>query len=201
MAELTVAHVEQMFAHITADRPGVGDSRVTAATVQRVRATLRRALNVAVRDQLLLVNPARLVVLSRPVRHRPQPWTPVRVAAWPHDGWNPVVAVWNVHQLATFLTVVCTDGLFALWWLAALRGLRRGEICALRWVDLDLCGGILTVHQQVCQIDGRVHIGPVKTRPGNARSLSTRPRSLCCANISAASTRSSRAWGDQEEGW
>jgi integrase len=165
LAELTVAQVEQMFAHITADRH-VGGSRVTAATAQRIKATLRRALNVAVRDQLLLVNPARLVVLPRPVRHRPQPWTPARVAAWRHDGWHPVVAVWDVHQLATFLAVVCTDGLFALWWLAALRGLRRGEICALRWVDLDLCGGTLTVHQQMCQIDGRVHIGPVKTPAG-----------------------------------
>ncbi|BCB79603.1 hypothetical protein GCM10022251_41530 [Phytohabitans flavus] len=165
LAELTVAQVEQMFACIMADSPG-GGGRVTAATVQRIRATLRRALNVAVRDQLLLVNPARLVVLPRPVRHRPQPWTAARVAAWRQDGWRPVVAVWDVRQLAVFLAVVSGDGLFALWWLAALRGLRRGEICGLRWVDLDLEGGTLTVHQQVCQINGRVHIGPVKTPAG-----------------------------------
>ncbi|BCB84762.1 hypothetical protein Psuf_020750 [Phytohabitans suffuscus] len=74
---------------------------------------------------------------------------------------------------------IARDGLFALWWLAALRGLRRGEICGLRWVDLDLEGGALTAHQQVCQINGRVHIGPVKTPAGNAPSPLTRQRSPC----------------------
>jgi Phage integrase, N-terminal SAM-like domain len=144
LARLTVGHLEAMFADIAAHSTRDGQP-VTAATLQRIRATLRRALNVAVREQLLEVNPARLVLLPRPVRHPPLPWSPARVAAWRRSGEHPKVAVWTPLQLARFLATVREDWLFALWWLAALRGPRRGEICALRWVDVDLHAGTLTV--------------------------------------------------------
>jgi hypothetical protein len=42
------------------------------------------------------------------------------------------VAVWTAKQLATFLSFVALDRLYALWWLVALRGLRRGEVAWLR---------------------------------------------------------------------
>lgn len=80
LAELTVGHVEVMFTAIAAHRTRDGRP-VTAATLQRIRATLRRALNVAIREQLLHDNVARLVVLPRPAHHRPQPWTSARIAA------------------------------------------------------------------------------------------------------------------------
>ena len=35
-----------------------------------------------------------------------------------------------------------------MWWLIALRGLRRGEAAGLRWCDLDLNAGTLTIAQQ-----------------------------------------------------
>jgi integrase len=165
LAGLTVGHLEAMFAAIAAHSTR-GGRPVTGATLQRIRATLRRALNAAVREQLLAVNPARLVVLPRPVRHRPQPWTPARVAAWRGTGERPTVAVWTPVQLARFLAFVRQDWLFALWWLAALRGLRRGEICALRWADVDLHTGTLTVSRQVTRAAGRLHLGPPKTPAG-----------------------------------
>ncbi len=165
LAGLTVGHLQAMFAAIAAHRTREGQ-QITVATLQRIRATLRRALNMAVREQLLAVNPARLVVLPRPVRHRPQPWTPARAAAWRRSGERPAVAVWTPIQLARFLTTVRGDWLFALWWLAALRGLRRGEICALHWADVDLHTGTLTVSRQVTRAAGRLHLGPPKTPAG-----------------------------------
>jgi hypothetical protein len=59
-------------------------------------------------------------------------WTPKRVAEWLATGQRPAVAVWTVAHLAEFLTSVLADRLFALWWLVALRGLRRGEAAGLR---------------------------------------------------------------------
>jgi integrase len=60
------------------------------------------------------------------------------VAAWRRTGQRHSVAVWTTRQLATFLDHVAEDRLFAMWWLIALRGLRRGEAAGLRWVDVDL---------------------------------------------------------------
>jgi integrase len=36
----------------------------------------------------------------------------------------------------------------AMWWLIALRGLRRGEAAGLRWVDVDLDGAVVVICQQ-----------------------------------------------------
>jgi integrase len=162
---LTVGQIQAMFTDIAGHQNRHGRP-VSVTTLHRLRATLRRALNIAVREQLLGSNPTRQVVLPRPPRPRPQAWTDARIAAWRDHSERPAVAVWTPAQLATFLAAVRGDALFALWWLVALRGLRRGEVCGLRWVDVDLTGKTLTVCRQVTWAGGRIHIGPVKTPSG-----------------------------------
>jgi integrase len=39
----------------------------------------------------------------------------------------------------------CFQGTPGSWWLIALRGLRRGEACGLRWTDIDLDHGVLFI--------------------------------------------------------
>lgn len=97
-----------------------------------MRATLRSALNAAIRDGLLRDNPARHVELPTPRRPQPQVWTNHQVEAWQRGGPRPPVAVWTAAQVATFLEFIAEDRLFAMWWLIALRGLRRGEAAGLR---------------------------------------------------------------------
>lgn len=127
---------------------------LTAATLQRVRATLRRALNIAVRDGLLAANPALAVRLESSGRVRPMLWSPTRVAAWRQSGWRTPVAVWALSTTATFLIRMRDDPLHALWWTAALTGLRRGELLGLRWTDLDLDSATLTVSRQRVEVSG-----------------------------------------------
>ncbi len=57
------------------------------------------------------------------------------------------------HQLALFLSAVHGEHLQAAWHLAALTGMRRGEIAALRWDDID-CD-----HQRLYITQTRAHIG------------------------------------------
>jgi len=47
--------------------------------------------------------------------------------------------------------------------VAATTGIRRGELCALRWSDIDLERGLLTVGRSVTVINGRWSEGPTKT--------------------------------------
>lgn len=60
----------------------------------------------------------------------------------------------------------CDDPLFPLWWLVALRGLRRGEVVALRDEDFDDHLRELRVRRQLLLVDGRVHVGPPKSAAG-----------------------------------
>ena len=53
-----------------------------------------------------------------------------------------------------------------LYRLLVLTGLRRGEAVGLRWSDLDLAGGTLTVHRQVVSVAGELIIGPPKSEAG-----------------------------------
>ena len=135
----------------------------TPGTLHRIRATLRAALNAAVREGLRSDNPARHAELPGPRRPHAEVWTNRQITAWRELGQRPTVAVWTAQQLSTFLNQVADDRLYPMWWLIALRGLRRGEAAGLRWCDLDLDAGTLTIAQQRIAYGRTVHVGPPKT--------------------------------------
>lgn len=56
--------------------------------------------------------------------------------------------------------------MFALWWLAALRGLRCGELCGLHWAAVDLDRGLLIVERQRTTAGYQVVEGEPKTAAG-----------------------------------
>ncbi len=47
--------------------------------------------------------------------------------------------------------------------LAALTGARRGELCALRWSDVDLEAGRVRIARSLTVVDKQIHEGPTKT--------------------------------------
>ena len=104
------------------------------------------------------------VRLDKPLRPHPVIWTVERVEAWRRDSIRPPVAVWTLRQLVTFLTGVENDRLAALWWLIALRGLRRGEAAALDRDDLDSESRELTISRQLVALPGELYCGPPKSR-------------------------------------
>jgi integrase len=155
LSEVRTQDVQGMFASIIA-RHGQAGYRLSPASLQRIRATARAAFNAAVRAGLIPVNPVHGVELpaSRPVRA--VVWTDERVAAWRDGGPRPVVAVWTADQTAAFLHFARTDRWYSVFHLLALCGLRRGEVCGLRWEDVNLAAGTLTIVRQVQRRGGQV---------------------------------------------
>jgi integrase len=131
---------------------------IAPATLIRIRATLRAALRAAVRHGLLVTNPASLVELPVHVRSHPVVWTDSRVAAWQATEERPLVAVWTAQHLSQFLAATRDHPLHPMWWLIACRGLRRGEACGLRWVNLDLSAGYMLVVEQLVEENGHVTV-------------------------------------------
>jgi integrase len=162
LAELTTAHVQAMIAAIIRHHHALGTT-ISAATLTRIRATLRVALNAAIRRGLLTENPASRVELPKARRPKAVVWTPYRIEAWRRTGERPAVAVWTAAQTAQFLNNIQEHRLYAAYHLIALRGLRRGEAAGLRWCDVDLDGKTVMICQQLQQYDGRLEICPPKT--------------------------------------
>ena len=162
LGELSVAQVQAMFAAIIRQHHALG-APVSAATLTRIRATLRAALNAAIRRGLISENPAAKAELPRARRPRAVVWTPYRVEQWRRTGERPPVAVGTAQQTARFLASIEGHRLYAAYHLIALRGLRRGEAAGLRWCDIDLGGKTAVICQQLQQYDGRLAICPPKT--------------------------------------
>lgn len=144
--------------------PGLKKRIVGAATQQRIRATLRKALNDAIRRQLITFNPASFVELPSGASPKPIVWTDERVRRWRETGEIPSrVMVWTPAQIGAFLDAAGSDRYYALFHLVAFRGLRRGEACGARRTDLDLDAGILTVARQLVQYGGVIEESDPKT--------------------------------------
>ncbi|MCO6007032.1 site-specific integrase [Actinoallomurus purpureus] len=162
LAELSVGQVQAMFTAIIRQHEALG-APVSAATLHRIRATLRAALNAAIRHGLISDNPATRVELLGARRPRAVVWTKNRIEHWRRTGERPAVAVWTVAQTAEFLHGIEDHRLYAAYHLIALRGLRRGEAAGLRWCDVDLDGGVAVICRQLQQYDGHLMVCPPKT--------------------------------------
>lgn len=160
--ELNHHDIQATLDKIVLDHAARGRS-LSPQTLVRIRATLRCALKQAIRNGLIEVNPATLVELPHHVRPHPVVWTPMRVAVWQSTGERPTVGVWTAEQLRAFLRFTADDPLHLLWRVVALTGLRRGEVCGLRWADVDLDAGQFMIIQQLIEVGGQVVAAPTKT--------------------------------------
>jgi integrase len=160
MADLDYDRLKDGFDRIAAD------TGIAPSSLQHLRSTLRTALSHAVREGVLTSNPARKLRIPGGPKPVAQVWTPRRVQQWRQTGERPAVAVWTVGHLAAFLTTVLGDRFFALWWLVALRGLRRGEAAGLRWEDIDFKHRQLYIRRNRSTAGHRVVEGPPKTSAG-----------------------------------
>jgi len=127
-----------------------------------VRLTLGRlsaAFEMACRDNRLAVNACQYVRLpSQPERDD---------------------TTWTEHDLRRFLAVAADDRLAACWLLSAL-GLRRGEVLGLKWSDISVSDGTLTIrpvprpggrdgHREVAEVEAVV-AGPPAVRADDRRA-------------------------------
>ncbi|TFE31044.1 site-specific integrase [Frankia sp. B2] len=159
---LTVGHLEDLFDRIDARNDTIRRIRASGtaaekaafkgarlmgdANKQRVRATLRAALNAAIRRGRLTMNPAQFVELPSGKRPKALLWTAERVVHWLETGAVPSpVMVWTPDIAGEFLDHAEDSPLYLLFRLIAQRGPRRGEACALHWTDLAIDAAPYTV--------------------------------------------------------
>jgi integrase len=126
-------------------------SGLAPKSIRHVHAVLRQALQDAMEDELVLRNVAALAAKQLP--------------AVP----TPKLHTWSPEQLRVFLASVANDRLFAAWRLVAATGMRRGEVVGLRWEDVDLATGTVTVADALVMVNYTVDTSTPKTKKGERR--------------------------------
>ena len=104
---------------------GRSKAGLSPATVKHINATLRAALSQAEEWELIDRNIAKLVNFPRAQKYKPTFLSP--------------------EQAKAFLLFTADHPQEALFSVALVQGLRRGEIVGLRWQDIDLAAGMLRV--------------------------------------------------------
>jgi integrase len=79
------------------------------------------------------------------------------------------MSVWTAEQARRFIEHAKDDRLYALWFLLLTTGLRRGEVAALRWSDIDLNERTLSVQRTRVTVDYTVVENEPKTPQSRRR--------------------------------
>ena len=134
------------------------DGHFSRRGLEIFRNVLKAALNDAVDEGLIRRNPAARVALPRNVAK------PARIKE---------ANTWSEAEVARFLAVASKHRWAARFRLAVLYGLRRSELLALRWDDVDARAGTIRIDEGLVPIGKGVEWSPGKTarsrRTGRSR--------------------------------
>jgi integrase len=146
VAALTPAHVTAMTEELRTQTSSMKREGLSARSAQLTVETLKAACVWASANGLIGRNP--LAGVRRP------------------SAKSKAMSAWSIDEARTFLQATSVDPLCAVWALALTRGLRRGELCGLRWRDVDLDAGSIAVTRTRVVVDGKAVDSEPKTAAG-----------------------------------
>ncbi len=132
-SKLTALMLNAMYGRLQVE--GSGHGPLSAKTVRYIHTIIHKALEDAVDAGLVARNVAARAKPPRPSRRSTRQ-----------------VGSWEAHELSLFLASVTGSRLEAVWRLAAMTGMRRGEILGLRWADVDLDAARISVRNAVVSV-------------------------------------------------
>ena len=126
------------------------DKGLSTRVVRGIHTLLNNCLEQAVAERLLLANPAKGCRLPKLEKRE--------MKILPEDKIGP------------YLAEAERRGLLAAFYLELTTGLRRGELLALLWTDLDVKNMTISVSKQVNRLNGELMVSQPKT-PNSIRKL------------------------------
>jgi integrase len=159
LRELRGTHLEAYYAHAMAPVAD-GGKGLQSSTVAVHHAILHKALRRAKKQNLVAAN------VAAELDEKPK-----RRAAGRHLT-DAQIHCWTADEARAFLAASRAAGVqpAAFYGLALDSGMRKGELCGVRWSDLDLDAGKVRVVQQLLQPGAEPVFGPTKT--GKPRTIS-----------------------------
>lgn len=152
MSSLTTADIQKFYVKIKKEgrahaHPLYG-KELSDSSIRRVHMMLHEAFDMAVKERILVKNPTEGTTIPKATQ--------------------TVKQVLNDSQLERFLE---TLSLYPEWhdffYTDIMTGLRKGEICALKWSDIDFDNSKMRIQRAARKTKGgRVEIGETKTNTG-----------------------------------
>ena len=135
------------------------DAGLSASTVNKIHTVLHKALSQAVRWSLISRNPTDAAKAPNPTLQEMRP-----------------LSLEETHRL---FKAARGDKLEALYVLAVTTGMRRGELLGLKWSDVDLKGGAISIRRTLSRTDNgkRIKLGGPKTKKSR-RTVRLTPRAI-----------------------
>lgn len=140
LSSLSSQHIQQYV------NDAINAGKLAPTSIRYHYKILKQALAQAIEWEYLKRNPAMRMRLPQSVAVEIQPF--------------------STEQVAALLAGMAGHRYEVLYHLALGLGMRRGEILALRWSDIDFDRGILKVRRTLQSLNGIAHEGDVKTRAG-----------------------------------
>lgn len=148
LEELTVRHVEGFFRDLQSTgargRSKTANKGLTAKTVSNIANVLNRAYKDAIRWDLVATNPVHASIKPSRKTREMNAWTP--------------------EELISFIDQTSSDRHAAVWHLAAMSGMRRGELLGLRWTDVNFEEGSITIRETRVRAGNQTIVETPKSR-------------------------------------
>ena len=157
LAQLQTAHIQRLYNDkLQGGRLDGKPGGLSPKSVRYIHTVIHSCLEQARKESMITINPAGAVRLPKLEK--------------------PEIKYLGTAEAAIFLAMARESKHFAAFYLALSTGMRRGELLALRWKDIDFEAEQLTVNQGLVRISGK---GLVFQEPKTA--LSNRVISLAPA--------------------
>lgn len=150
--DLTPLEIEYFYKKVARDR-GLSDN-----TVIKIHRYLRMSLDYAIRNRIIASNPADLVELKK-----------YKKAS---------ITVWDADLLPTYLNKLKDSRIYHIIYLAAMTGIRLGELLAIQWSDVDLKNGYVSVTKSVYRKDGKTLVKPTPKTKTSIRQVPLLPETV-----------------------
>ena len=150
LKKLSAAHVQGFYR----DRL---DNGLSASTVYKMHAILHKALTQVLKWHMV---PRNVTEAVRPPRPAPKE-----------------MRLLTSDEARSLLQAARGSGLEALYVLAVTTGMRQGELLALRWQDVDIKNGTVSVRRTLTRNGGSIEMGEPKTKKSR-RSIRLTPRAV-----------------------
>ena len=135
VAALTPGAVVEFMAALRSEPSAKGRKGLSARSTQLAVGVLKAACAWAVQAEMIGRNP--IASVRRPRAE------------------GQAMRVWTSGEARAFLDATSGDRLAFAWALLLTRGLRRGELCGLRWSAIDLDAGTLRVESTLITVEGQ----------------------------------------------